>query len=157
MTAPESVDAERRQIVLVEAEEVAVLMEDAAPAPSGARAAPPRPRRRLTARPLFAHSIDQSGEMSTCSEVMKRLAFVCVLAAAGCEPASPADDRGPCSPLAETGCVLPWPSSLYERDDAASPTGRRLDLPADVLPRNAARQRPSVDKLNRMDGWSTRP
>ncbi len=41
-----------------------------------------------------------------------------------------------CNALGSTGCVLPWPSSVYLRDDGASPTGYRLDLPLGALPIN---------------------
>ena len=34
-----------------------------------------------------------------------------------------------CNALGSTGCVLPWPSAVYEREDATSATGVRLDLP----------------------------
>ena len=53
---------------------------------------------------------------------MFRLACVfAVLAACGGDGGSkvPAE----CNALGETGCVLPWPSSVYEREDASSPTG----------------------------------
>ena len=41
-----------------------------------------------------------------------------------------------CNALGTTGCVLPWPSSVYEREDSTSPTGFRLDLPLGALPVN---------------------
>ncbi len=59
-----------------------------------------------------------------------------------------------CNGLGGAGCVLPWPSAIYEIDDAASPSGRRLDIPDNVLPRNASGVTPAVAKYNAMDGWS---
>jgi hypothetical protein len=46
------------------------------------------------------------------------------------ELATPAE----CNPLGGQGCILPWPSSIYERDDATSASGVRLDLAAGSLP-----------------------
>ena len=60
-------------------------------------------------------------------------------------PAPPAE----CNPLGSTGCVLPWPSSVYEADDATSPTGIRLDLPVGALPTN-------IDDLAIDTGWINR-
>jgi hypothetical protein len=39
-----------------------------------------------------------------------------------------------CNPLGGLACVLPWPSSIYEKADATSPTGVRLDLAPGSLP-----------------------
>jgi hypothetical protein len=65
-----------------------------------------------------------------------RVLLLCALAA-GC---GGGDDTGEtpaeCNPLGTTGCVLPWPSSIYQRADATSPTGVRLDFPAGALPGN---------------------
>src|SRR4051812_5046850 len=38
------------------------------------------------------------------------------------------------NPLGSTGDILPYPSSLYERADATSPSGILLDLPGEALP-----------------------
>jgi len=51
-----------------------------------------------------------------------------------------------CNPLGTTGCVLPWPSSIYQRADSTSPTGVRLDLPLGALPMN-------VDGIEIDPGW----
>lgn len=62
------------------------------------------------------------------------------LAAGAAAAAACSDDvvatRAECNPLGTAGCVLPWPSSMYEREDASSPTGVRLDLPLGALPSN---------------------
>jgi hypothetical protein len=60
----------------------------------------------------------------------------CLLLVAACGGGGGVDVPPECNALGETGCVLPWPSSVYERDDASSPTGVRLDLPLGALPIN---------------------
>ncbi|MGE5187108.1 MAG: hypothetical protein ACM31C_33895 [Acidobacteriota bacterium] len=63
--------------------------------------------------------------------LLHRTAFVCSLVAAcSSSPPGPADSN----PLGSTKNILPFPSSLYERSDAASPTGIRLDVPPGALP-----------------------
>lgn len=59
-----------------------------------------------------------------------------------------------CNPLGGARCVLPYPSSLYQIDDAQSPTGVRLDIPDGALPIN--NQGVPVDPAlyNQMDGFS---
>jgi hypothetical protein len=69
-------------------------------------------------------------------------------------------DAGPpvlgegCNALGGTDCLLPWPSSIYEKDDAASATGHRLDIPDGVLPHNNLGVHVSPARYNKMDGWS---
>src|SRR5215467_10582269 len=54
-----------------------------------------------------------------------------IIAVVGC-----GDDPGPAdgNPLGTGDNLLPYPSSLYERSDADSPTGIRLDVPSGALP-----------------------
>lgn len=62
-----------------------------------------------------------------------RRSLVVVALVAGCgskDLATPAE----CNPLGGLACVLPWPSSIYERDDATSASGARLDLAAGSMP-----------------------
>ena len=40
-------------------------------------------------------------------------------------------------PLDERACLLPWPNDAFTVPDAATPTGRRLDIHADATPLNA--------------------
>jgi len=56
------------------------------------------------------------------------------------------------NPLGSTANVLPYPSSLYERADAASPTGVRLDLPPEAMP---ASEHGALDttKIDGRTGW----
>ncbi|MCB9797913.1 MAG: hypothetical protein H6741_34975 [Alphaproteobacteria bacterium] len=42
--------------------------------------------------------------------------------------------RGACDPLQPERCALPWPSAFFEVEDAATPSGWRLDLADETLP-----------------------
>src|SRR5688500_17598207 len=65
----------------------------------------------------------------------RTLPFAIALAACGGDTADPlADIPDECNPLGGIGCVTPWPSSAYLRDDASSPTGVRLDLATGAFP-----------------------
>jgi hypothetical protein len=66
----------------------------------------------------------------------------------------PAPVAAECNPLGTTGCVLPWPSSIYERADASSPTGVRLDLPVGALPVNFEGIEIDPTWINRRTGFS---
>jgi hypothetical protein len=66
------------------------------------------------------------------------------------DPESPAE----CNPLGTTGCVLPWPSSVYQRADATSATGVRLDLPLGALPINVDDIEIDPTWINRRTGFS---
>jgi len=59
-----------------------------------------------------------------------------------------------CNPLGTTGCVLPWPSSIYERVDPDSPTGVRLDLPEGALPVNQEGDEIDPAWINQRTGFS---
>ena len=65
-------------------------------------------------------------------------------------PSSPAE----CNPLGTTGCVLPWPSSVYQREDSSSPTGVRLDLPTGALPANIDGVEIDTAWMNQRSGFS---
>src|SRR5262245_17498975 len=60
---------------------------------------------------------------------MKRVLLVVIVGCGGDNP-GPADGN----PLGVGDDILPYPSSLYERADATSPTGIRLDVPSGGLP-----------------------
>jgi hypothetical protein len=75
---------------------------------------------------------------------------------ASAAPVGP-DDGLPadCNPLRAAGaCLLPYPSAVYLRDDATTPTGLRLDLTSDVFPRNNDGTPFDPARLNRADGFS---
>ncbi len=60
----------------------------------------------------------------------------------------------PCNPLGYADCLLPFPSLAFEKDDAQSPTGVRLDLKGTQLPRST--DGPMIDpaRWNLADGFS---
>lgn len=86
---------------------------------------------------------------------MKRASFVLLLVAA-------CGDNGPgvtltadnCNPLGFDKCTSPWPSSAFEVDDAATPTGVKLDIPAGTLPTNGAGDIADPTGWNLADGFS---
>lgn len=60
-----------------------------------------------------------------------------------------------CNPLRAAGaCLLPYPSSVFTRDDATSPTGLRVDLTAALFPVNVDGTTFDPVRLNRKDGFS---
>lgn len=58
------------------------------------------------------------------------------LIATGCSSA-PAEVPAGCNPLIGDDCATPYPSSFYEVADAASPTGMRVAVAANVWPKTA--------------------
>ncbi|MBA3818114.1 MAG: hypothetical protein H0X17_04435 [Deltaproteobacteria bacterium] len=60
-----------------------------------------------------------------------------------------------CNPLGGASCVLPWPSAIYEVDDATTETGRRLAIPAGALPTNIDGIPIEPDTYNTKDGFSS--
>jgi hypothetical protein len=59
-----------------------------------------------------------------------------------------------CNPLGGQGCMLPWPSMAYAKEDVSSPTGYRLDIPREAMPVNADGIIIEPDSFNRWDGFS---
>jgi hypothetical protein len=51
-------------------------------------------------------------------------------------------------------CLLPFPSDALTVDDASSATGRRVALPASLMPANSAGVRVDSSRQNRADGFS---
>jgi hypothetical protein len=51
-------------------------------------------------------------------------------------------------------CLFPWPNDLFTKHDAATPTGRRLDLQASSMPRNKDGIPIDPTDVNRADGFS---
>ncbi len=67
------------------------------------------------------------------------------------------DDALPaaCNPLRAAGaCLLPYPSAVFTKEDAASPTGLRLDLTSDLFPVSSGGVAFDPVRLNRLDGFS---
>jgi hypothetical protein len=61
---------------------------------------------------------------------------------------------GTCDPTDPARCLLPFPSDAYTRADPSTPTGRRLDIPADGTPANRAGKHIDPTEWNRNDGFS---
>jgi hypothetical protein len=81
----------------------------------------------------------------------------CLVAACGGDGGDDGIDLGvsqECNPLG-FACANPWPSSIYEVADAASPTGRRLNVQIGTLPTNIDDIRIEPALFNTMDGFSS--
>ncbi len=66
-------------------------------------------------------------------------------------------DGKECNPLSMGVCVLPVPSSVWQRSDAATPTGQRLALPEGLLPAATVEGKAiplDPAPYNEKDGWS---
>src|ERR1700760_157489 len=59
-----------------------------------------------------------------------------------------------CNPLGVGHCMTPWPSSVFEVDDPATTTGRRLAIPEGTLPTNADGVAADPAGWNVADGFS---
>jgi hypothetical protein len=62
--------------------------------------------------------------------------------------------KAECNPLGVNHCMTPWPSSVFEVDDASTATGRRLAIPKHTLPTNFADVEAIPDGWNLADGFS---
>jgi hypothetical protein len=60
----------------------------------------------------------------------------------------------PCNPLGVIHCMTPWPSSVFEVDDASTRTGRRLAIPPGALPTTTAGVDTDPAGWNLADGFS---
>jgi pimeloyl-ACP methyl ester carboxylesterase len=83
-----------------------------------------------------------------------RLLFVLVGVAACGGGGGSSDIPEACNPLGGQGCMLPWPSMAYAKEDASSPTGYRLAIPREAMPVNADGIVVEPDTFNRWDGFS---
>jgi hypothetical protein len=99
----------------------------------------------------------RAGARPATEESMRRstisLAFLVTTACGGSDQASLPDH---CNPLGHegAGCLLPWPSSAFQRDDGATATGLRLDLPLAAMPVNIDAIAVDPAPWNRIDGFS---
>ena len=83
------------------------------------------------------------------------LAYVAATLLVGCGGSSELVTTAPeCNPLGGGECVAPWPSSIYEIEDAATATGVRLDFPPGSLPTNEDGVEIDAAQFNRRDGFS---
>lgn len=90
---------------------------------------------------------------------MLRLGLASLLLLAGCgeDDANTVhvDKAAACNPLGPgEACAMPFPSSLYETSDDASPTGWRLAIPEGALPANRDGILIDPAPFNRADGFS---
>jgi hypothetical protein len=86
--------------------------------------------------------------------IIRLLTPLLVLAACGddnLELATPDN----CNPLGGVRCATPFPSSIYEVDDATTATGRRVDIPKGALPTNIDGIAIEPDMWNTLDGFSS--
>ncbi len=84
---------------------------------------------------------------------MRRLLFVALLI--GCSGDKDLATPDACNPLNGSGCLTPWPSSIYEKDDSTTETGRHIDIPAGALPKNYDNIEVSPATYNKHDGFSS--
>jgi hypothetical protein len=68
-------------------------------------------------------------------------------------PAGPPSDVGPCDPLDDGACLLPFPNDRFTAP-ADTPTGLRVDLPPEGMPTNAGGVQVDPTEWNRNDGFS---
>jgi hypothetical protein len=66
----------------------------------------------------------------------------------------PAGGALACDPLDPSACLYPWPNDHFTRADATSPTGKRLALRDDWMPRNRLGKPVSSAPYNWSDGFS---
>lgn len=92
--------------------------------------------------------------MSGPDPIMRRLLLATLLL--GCGDGDDARLATPdaCNPLNGSGCITPWPSSVYELEDASTETGYRLAIPEGALPTNYDQLTVSSAILDDHDGFS---
>lgn len=78
----------------------------------------------------------------------------CILSVAACGGDTGLEVEARCNPLGTNHCMTPWPSAVFEVDDPASATGRRLAIPAGTLPTNAEGVPVDPAGWNTADGFS---
>jgi hypothetical protein len=59
-----------------------------------------------------------------------------------------------CDPILAASCLLPFPNDFYTVRDRSTPTGRRVDLTPEMMPRNTAGTPIDPSEWNRNDGFS---
>lgn len=69
------------------------------------------------------------------------------------ELAATIDEAPDCDWLDPSECLFPFPSSLFEADDADTETGRRLAIPPGAMPVNTSGVAVDPEPFARSDGW----
>jgi len=82
-----------------------------------------------------------------------RAAWFLVLVAA-CSGDTSLPMKNNCNPLGFENCMVPWPSGVFEVDDASSMTGKRLAIPMGTLPTNFDDVTIDPTAWNLADGFS---
>lgn len=59
-----------------------------------------------------------------------------------------------CQPYSSVPCLLPFPDDRLTREEAFTPTGLRVQLPAEAMPINRQGERIAVGEYDRADGFS---
>src|SRR4051812_232613 len=59
-----------------------------------------------------------------------------------------------CDSIDASACMLPFPNDLYTKADPSTPTGRRVNLALQAMPRNKAGKPIDPTDQNRADGFS---
>ena len=81
-------------------------------------------------------------------------AGVLIAAIAAAFAVLPAGTAFACDPLDPSACLYPWPNDHFTRADPASPTGKRLALRDDWMPKNRLAKPVSSAPYNWSDGFS---
>jgi len=66
-----------------------------------------------------------------------RLSLVALAAVAVAAFAAPAAHAAKCDPIDPRACALPWPNDFFTKPDKKMPTGKRLDITSNLLPKNS--------------------
>ncbi|GAB3454615.1 hypothetical protein GCM10027436_56120 [Actinophytocola sediminis] len=80
-----------------------------------------------------------------------------VVLAPGAAAAPPTSSRTPpptCDPIDPTACLLPFPNDFFTVRDRSTPTGRRVSLAPEMMPRNVQGVPIDPEEWNRGDGFS---
>jgi hypothetical protein len=69
-------------------------------------------------------------------------------------PVGPTGAQVRCDPIDPAACMLPFPNDYFTRPDGSTPTGVRLDLQPEAMPKNLDGVSSFSPELNRNDGFS---
>ncbi|OLF07199.1 hypothetical protein BLA60_28780 [Actinophytocola xinjiangensis] len=69
-------------------------------------------------------------------------------------PRTPPRATPVCDPIDPAACLLPFPNDFFTVPDRSTPTGRRLSLAPEMMPRNVAGVPIDPSEWNRSDGFS---
>ncbi len=86
---------------------------------------------------------------------MKRLIILGIAIGLGaCSSDTSLPIEAQCNPLGANHCMTPWPSSVFEVDDATTSTGKRIAIPEGTLPTNSDTIPANPAGWNTADGFS---